>query len=96
LSDRFSTRYPQLILTFKTRVKLGERIFIVGWYIPLEGSGSAAGKEAAGLKKRGEQVLFQISETSADSGGPFLINIGKAIRRQDQQRRNTGKLRRRF
>ena len=31
LSDRFSTRYPQLILTFKTRVKLGERIFIVGW-----------------------------------------------------------------
>jgi hypothetical protein len=36
LSEHVPTGYPQLILTTKTRVQYGERVFIVGWSVPIE------------------------------------------------------------
>ena len=94
-SDQFSTRYPQLILTFKTRIEFGDRKFIVGWYVPIESAGALSGKEMAGVKKRGEQVLFQVSASDLDDTNPFLINIGKALGRSDLHTRGSGRWRRR-
>ena len=95
-SDHFPTRYPQLILTFKTRIEHGGRIFVVGWYVPIESSSAVADREVLEVKKRGEQVLFQIPASAPKEENPFLINIGKAVRRPDLYRHGAGRLRRRL
>jgi hypothetical protein len=94
-SDQCSTKHPQLILTFKRRVEHAKRTFIVGWYVPIERP-IALGKEITEIKKRGEQVMFQISECASDGGDNFLINIGRSARRAELHRHGTGRLRRRF
>jgi hypothetical protein len=94
-SDHFPTRYPQLILTFKTRIEHDGRIFVAGWYVPIESSGAVADREFLEVKKRGEQVLFQIPASAPKGEDPFLINIGKAVRRPDLYRHGAGRLRRR-
>lgn len=95
-SDQFSTKYPQLILTFKTRVEFGDRTFIVGWYLPIEAAGPLSSREVAEVKKRGEQVLFQISASDPGKESPFLINIGKAVRRSSLHPHGAGRWKRRL
>lgn len=95
LSDQFSTRYPQLILTFKTRIEFGGRKYIAGWYVPIESSSAFNGKEVAEVKKRGEQILFQVSASDRAEESPFLMTIGKAIGRSDLHTRGSARWRRR-
>lgn len=94
-SDHFPTRYPQLILTFKTRIEHDERTFVVGWCVPIESSDAVANREILEVKKRGEQVLFQVPASDLRGDNPFLINVGKAVRRPDLYRHGVSRLRRR-
>lgn len=95
LSDQFTTKYPQLILTFKTRIEFGDRVYIAGWYVPIESAGALSGKEVAGVKKRGEQVLFQVLASHMDQESPFIINVGRAIGRSDSRTPSPARWRRR-
>jgi hypothetical protein len=81
-SDQFSTKYPQLILTFKTRVEHNQRTYIVGWYVPIEVPYALPESDTLDLTKRGEQVVFSMPSMAAPGENPFLVSIGKAVRRK--------------
>jgi hypothetical protein len=95
-SDHTPTKHPQLILTFKHRIEHKGRTYIAGWMVPIENPPqNIEGKDMLELKKRGEQVLFPVPARSGAAGSPFLVHIGKAVRRPDLYGRYLGGSRRR-
>jgi len=80
LSEHIPTGHPELILTIKTRVEHDQRVFIVGWYVPIELSEAAlVNKKLLEVRKRGEQILFQMAGSTTARESPFLINVGNAV-----------------
>jgi hypothetical protein len=95
-SDHTPTKRPQLILTFKHRIEHKDHTYIAGWMVPIENPPpSIEGKEILELKKRGEQVLFPVPARAGSADSPFLVDVGKAVRRPDLYGRDIGGSRRR-
>jgi hypothetical protein len=95
-SDHTPTKRPQLILTFKHRIEHNDHIYIAGWMLPIENVPQGIeGKEMLELKGRGEQVLFPVPASAGSADSPFLVDVGKAVRRPDLYPRDIGVSRRR-
>lgn len=87
-SDHHPTRHPQMILTFKYRVEHEGKTYIAGWYLPVALGAMTYTSEFLEVQKRGEQVVFPIPPAVVDHDSPFVIQVGKAVRRPDLYGRN--------
>jgi hypothetical protein len=95
-SDHTPTKHPQLILTLKHRIEYKGRTYIAGWMLPIENPPlNIETKAILELKKRGEQILFRVPASAGSADSPFVVNVGKAVRRPDLYGRYIGGLRRR-
>lgn len=96
-SDHTPTKHPQLILTFKHRIEHKDHTYIAGWMLPIDNPPlNIEGKDILELKKRGEQILFGVPASAGSADSPFVVNVGKAVRRPDLYRRYIGGSRRRL
>jgi hypothetical protein len=81
-SERGPTRYAQLILTFKRRIEHDGRTFIAGWCVPIDNPGVLRNSEPVEFRNRGEQVMFPLPAKPRTGESPFLVDVGRAVRRE--------------